>query len=150
MVRPPRTSGIDDFGDPGSHTDYTFCVFDVHTAPIEILTRAQVPAGASWRAHGSRGFVYQDPTRAAGGLRSIRLKASTRPGPGTASIRLKGGGSNLGLPPSLTVTDRPYTIVQLQAGNGMCWEADFTSSRKSTPEVFQSRTGSPAGVFLDR
>jgi len=144
----PGTSSVEGFGDPVSQTDYDFCVFDLHTAPIEILTRAHVPAGASWRAFGFSSFRYADATRAAGGLQSIRLRGADKPG--KARITLKGRGSNLGLPPSLAASEPPYLVVQLQAENGNCWGADYTSARKNTPGDFQSRSGSPAGAFLDR
>ena len=65
-------------------------------------------------------------------------------------MSLKGRGSNLGLPPSLSAANPPYLIAQLKAENGPCWEADFTSARKNAPEDFQSRSGSPAAAFLDR
>ena len=54
-----------------------------------------------------------------------------------AKITLKGRGSNLTLPAlELTTPAR----VQLQASNGQCWEASYSSAIKNTTSQFKAKS----------
>ena len=127
-----------DFGDPLASTAYSVCVFD--QGGNRLLLRSDVPAGgvcgtrACWRSLGPKGFKYKDSERTPDGIDSLRLTPGAA---GKAKIKLKGRGSNLTLPAlGLTTPAR----VQLQAGNGQCWEASYSSAIKNTTSQFKAKS----------
>jgi hypothetical protein len=87
---------------------------------------------ACWRATGT-GFVYADRELTPNGLKRIRLRAGDAR---RAVIVLSGKGQNLMLPPLLSLTT-PLR-VQLQAANGQCWEATYSTPLVSTGEEFRA------------
>jgi hypothetical protein len=131
----------EDFGDPLATDAYTLCAYDQSEA--RLVLRATAPAGGTcpfgrtgkpcWRAVGRdarRGYAYRD----AGlldpdGLARVRLVAGA-----TAKIAVEGAGANLGMPAALAV--EPPLLVQLQAGDGTCWESSFAEPRRNREDVF--------------
>ncbi|HLY37514.1 MAG TPA: hypothetical protein VKU61_05730 [Candidatus Binatia bacterium] len=105
---------------------------------------ATAPAGTGWKPT-SNAFRYTNASRAPGGLRTVVLKAGYA---GNARLVVKGGGPNLGLPPTLDDVGTPVT-VQLWAANGACWDARYPTAATHTSKVFKARAASPAGAFLD-
>jgi cysteine-rich repeat protein len=112
------------FGDPFTADDYTLCVFGRRGR--DLLMSVAAPAGGTcgvrpcWMPRGPSGVRYADPS-APDGLVALYLDGGAD---GFAEIRARGKGAMLALPPPPLAT--PLT-VQLQAGNGTCWEANFES-----------------------
>ena len=134
------TAALADFGAPDTTDAYALCLYGQGGA---LLTGAAVPAGASWRNLGPKGFKYVDPTTASDGM----LKVVLKPGTGKAKLLAKGKGANLTLP------SLPLTLpvrVQLQ-GNDHCWGDVYTAlgQKRSDATQFKGNGGSPSGAFLD-
>jgi len=143
-----------DFGDPVTTDDYTLCIYEGPGAFL--LFSVGAPAGgncagkACWKAlgknpAGSKGYKYKDKEQTPEGVDLIVLK----PGDSEkAKVIVKGNGENLGLPSPLDV-ELPVT-VQLQGGNGECWEAKYFEAgvKKSEADQFKAKAGSPSGAFL--
>jgi slime mold repeat-containing protein len=138
-----------ELGDPVTADDYTLCIFDQTATTPRLLLSSTAPAASTcpfgpagepcWKAlgdpPGAKGFTYRN-----GGLFSpdgvSRLKI--RPGvAGKAKASVKGQGSNLQMPSPLDVT--PPVRVQLQAENGQCWEASYTSALQDREDVFRAK-----------
>lgn len=129
-----------DFGDPRSRTGYRLCVYEPRGSGTRLILDAKAPAGGRcadrkcW--HGladRRGFVYRDPDRSPDGLASMVLRAGPS---GQAAITIVGRGSRLGVP-RLPIT--PKVTVQLRAGNGECWEAEYSTPRRNAGTRFTAR-----------
>jgi len=141
-----------DFGNPLTTDDYTLCIYETVGGQPSVLLSATAPAGDQcagldcWKALSSTGFKYKDKELTPEGLDTIILKSG---GNGKAKIIVKGKGANLGLPTPLDV-ELPVT-VQLQSGNGECWQADYFSVgvKKNEPDFFKAKAGSPSGAFID-
>jgi len=58
---------------------------------------------------------------------------------GKAKTVVKGRGANLDMPSPLDVT--VPVRVQLQAENGQCWEATYTSAQQDREDVFRAKGG---------
>jgi hypothetical protein len=126
----------EDLGDPLAEHGYAVCLYE----PAGFLTEASV-RGASlcgeipcWKTAGGSGFRYRDPQAASDGVKTLVVKA--RDG-GQAVLRAVAGGVALpgfGLPIVLPLT------VQLQAGNGECWEATYgpAQARRNDPGGFKA------------
>ena len=118
-------------GDPFAGDDYTFCVFGQRGR--HVLVSIDAPAGGTcgsqpcWAHRGPAGVRYRDWT-ARGGVASLRVDAKPN---GKAKAVVQGRGASLGLPPLPLAL--PLT-VQLQAGDGACWEATY-----DTDDVFQDQ-----------
>ena len=128
-----------DFGDPINTDDYALCLFD---GVGGLLFESRAPAGDTcgtkpcWRALGIKGFSYKDALHTPEGVDKIILKAGLQ---GKAKTQFKGKGDNLpafSLPLSLPVT------AQLQAENGQCWEATFSTagSKKNDATQFKGKS----------
>jgi len=140
-----------DFGDPVTTDDYTLCVFDQTATAPRLLIRSAAPAASTcpygaygepcWRAlgtpPGNTGFGY----RSSGLLLPDGLaRVMLTPGAvGKAKTVVKGRGANLDMPSPLDVT-MPVR-VQLQAENGQCWEATYTSAQQDREDVFRAKGG---------
>jgi len=135
------TSG--ELGDPLTQTHYAFCLYD-ESAPQTLLFGARAPAGGlcetkpCWKAignpPGTKGYKRNDPTLLPDGLRHLQLKPGAA---GKAKITLKGKGTNLAGLPTL-----PLTVpvrAQLQAGNGVCWEAVYSTFSRNDAKRFKAR-----------
>jgi DNA-binding beta-propeller fold protein YncE len=120
-----------ELGEPDVSTEYAVCVYDA--AGPQPVTSLLVPPGIScfrdgletfptlcweWRA---QGFAYRNRERTPDGVALMSVKPG---GDGETSLRVqanKGAVPPLGLP-----LDAPV-VVQVQAGNGTCWEARFSN-----------------------
>lgn len=115
-------------GDPRTTNSFAFCVYDSSAAPQPLIDLA-VPAGGGcgklpcWRPIGADAlrFDYFDLARFDGGIESVRVMAKPE-GRGRALVYARKG--NLALPTTPLTT--PVT-VQLQAANGTCWSAAYTT-----------------------
>jgi len=130
-----------DFGDPRTSGDYALCVYDASSGPASLLMRATAPAGGRcgtkpcWKARKGKSFVYADPGRTPDGLFGVQLKSGAD---GKAAITVGGSGDALPLP--TLPLGLPIT-VQVQAGQGPCWEATYTTAgtKKNTSTTFNGR-----------
>jgi hypothetical protein len=132
-----------ELGDPTSTTDYAFCLYDESAAPT-LLFPARAPAGGTcgtapcWRGlgdpPGTKGYKRTDNTLQTYGLQRLQLTPGAA---GKAKIMLKGKGANLTDLPTLPL-DLPVR-AQLQARNGTCWEAVYSTSSKNDLERFKAK-----------
>lgn len=129
-----------DFGNPTAGTDYRLCMFSGN-ALTQSLLGIDIAAGSDWTAT-KTGFKYKNKTGAA---RRIVLKAG---GNGKTKIIVKTKGPALTLPAMPIDLDLPV-VVQLQAGNGKCWEARYTNAQINLASKFKSKTGSVSGAFVE-
>lgn len=125
-----------DFGAPDVDDDYVLCVYDGSISPQPRL-RALLPAGAlcaakeCWRTQAGTGYGYADPWRTPEGVKKLRLLA----GPdGRAKASLKAREV-----PGLSLPLQPPVTVQLQAENGTCWGAVYSSPLASDAGQFKAR-----------
>lgn len=111
-----------DFGNPLATESYTLCVVDAFNDRHFAVT---IPPGGvcndrpCWKDNGAVGFKYTDKAGSQGGIQKVILKPG---GEGQAMIIVKGKGAGLDVPPLPLPTP---ILVQLQASNGTCWEAEF-------------------------
>jgi hypothetical protein len=87
-----------------------------------------------WRPTQDRGFHFGNPDPSVSALHIVELRTDPD---GSAHLGVRGRGENLDLtqlPLSPTVT------VQLQASNGVCWSADYSSPNRSTADFFKARS----------
>jgi hypothetical protein len=144
-----------DLGDPAATDAYTLCVFDGPLGNRRLVLDATAPAGGTctnggscWRGKGSptgsKGWVYKDTQLLLpDGLKRVTLK------PGAArraKANVAGRGSNLNLPSPMNL--QLPVVVQLQGGNGACFDATFLSARIDSEDTF-SAVNSPSGAFVD-
>jgi hypothetical protein len=115
-----------DLEDPTA-TTYAFCVYDSSARPQPVLATLPTQDAASWKNldNGFRYRVYGDQT-----LRKMILRAKK----GGRGKLLAHGDSTTKTPVLPFVA--PVT-VQLQEGNGACWESDFTTPLRSDAHVFR-------------
>ena len=88
-----------------------------------------------WKARKGKSFVYADPGRTPDGLFGVQLKSGAD---GKAAITVGGSGDAQPLPTlplGLPITE------QVQAGQGPCWEATYTTAgtKKNTSTTFNGR-----------
>jgi len=141
-----------DFGDPLGTDDYTLCIYEKSDQLPSLMLSATAPAGgecmglACWKALDTKGFKYKDKELTPDGLDTIILKAADY---GKAKMIVKGKGAGLGLASPLDV-ELPVT-VQLQSGNGECWEADYfpVGVKKNEADQFKAKAGSPSRAFME-
>ncbi|MBX3025297.1 hypothetical protein KF840_10340 [bacterium] len=126
-----------DFGDPRLDTAYSFCVYDQSAGSDVLALWHRVPAGANW-TESRRGFRYVDRTRARDGIQSIRLKAGAA---GKTKLRLYGSGLGLDLAGAGLPFDQQSRVTAQLSNGSTCWEAVFTTNRKSSSTRFKALTG---------
>jgi len=129
-----------DFGNPVTTDDYALCVFDPSLA-YKIIAPADGTCGSKpcWKQLGIKGFSYKDPLDDPDGVDKIKLKAGIT---GKSKVQLKGKGPNLHAEPGFPNLPLPLGLparVQLQSGNGQCWEATFDSAGTSANDGTQYR-----------
>ena len=133
------TTAKADFGNPLSTTTYRLCVYDVAGGAPGLRMSAAAPAAAvcrgkpCWRQRAT-GFKYTNRTLSPDGLLKVVLKAG---GPGAAKIVVKGKGVHLALP-ALPVS--PPVTIQLQATNGICWDAVFSTVLANNSATFRAKS----------
>jgi hypothetical protein len=72
------------------------------------------------------GYRYSDRAGIPDGITAVRVLGGTS---GTAKIALKGKGAGL---PQLGLPYQTPVTAQLQASNGQCWEASYTTATSSS------------------
>jgi hypothetical protein len=130
-----------ELGAPLTSDDYALCVYD---ATSQLLFKMTAPAGdmcgtkPCWKQLGSslvpKGYKYKDLDGLPHDLDSMTLKAGLD---GKAKITLKGKGPNIPMP-ALGSFALPLTI-QMQSGNGACWEATTTAPDANTTSLFKAK-----------
>jgi hypothetical protein len=115
-------------GDPVASDAYALCLYDETGVTPELIMAAAAPAGgtcagkACWKPAGATGFGYGDKDLTPHGLLKLKLKSGAE---GKAKMSVRGKGARLTLPAlPLTLPVR----VQLQASNGECWDAVYSSA----------------------
>jgi len=124
-------TSLADLGNPRADTSYRLCIYDRRGGAPALVFDALAPAGRS--CHGrpcwastKKGFRYLDRRAAFGGLLRLKLKAGAE---GKAATSVVGRGDELDPPPLPLV---PPVAVQLHAGTGACWDAEYASLRRNT------------------
>lgn len=137
------------FGDPVNQDGYAVCLYEEGGLSPHLVFEAAAAAGGQcglkpcWKPTGTTGFQYKDSQRLAGGLDQITLKAGAD---AKAQIAIAAKGISLQLP--LLPLALPLRI-QLQAANGQCWEAAYSTATKNTAKAFQAKSDAaetPAGL----
>jgi cysteine-rich repeat protein len=120
-LRGNRTT-VAEYGTPLFGTDYQLCLYDVAGLRMSVSYPAGGTCGtkACWKALGVKGFKYKDSELTPDGGAQLMLKEGAI---GKAQIQATGRGPNLAMPPLAGLT-QPIT-VQIQNGNGLCWEAIY-------------------------
>lgn len=142
LTRGEATS-VGNFGDPTTVDAYSFCLFDESAATTDLLYAADIPAGGlcngrpCWRGTPS-GYRHLSKPSSAIGVRSVELKGGSE---GRTKVGFRGEGEALqarllGLP--LSPLPMPLR-VQLQAANGACWEATFSTASRNQRGLFKAR-----------
>ena len=132
------TVTLGDFGTPTTSTDYTLCVYDNTGLQLSLTAPADGTCAAGkpcWSAT-SKGFKYVDKELTPDGLLNITLKVVDS---GQGKIRVRGKGTNLGLPSTLTLTT-PVTVQLKRSDSSTCWEGTFSSPRVNTANKFSSKS----------
>ena len=78
-------------------------------------------------------FRYANDAGTPDGLRRVVLKE------GRARIRVNGMGVNLPLP-SLPFVKDPRVVAQLNAANGLCWEATYSTATVNDQTMFKAKS----------
>lgn len=99
-----------------------------HTRMPPPLIGSSVLAGAGWCEAWTIRGPHRDPVRLDTVERAARHFHLDDPGPGKGPLTMPALG--------LTVPAR----VQLQAGDGQCWEAGYSTATKNTPEQFEAKS----------
>jgi hypothetical protein len=133
-----------DFGNPVLTTDYRICVFDLSGPTPALFTQIAAHAAGNctskpcWkglgRVPGTKGFSYSDKEATPDGLKGMTLTPGTA---GNAKVVLKAAGENLALPVAGTLVPLPMR-VQLQASNGACFEASYSTAEKNDGKDFKA------------
>jgi hypothetical protein len=113
-----------EFGDPTASTGYTFCIVDQGGERAECNS---VAPGASWKDK-KKGFDFKQKT---GAIQQIKLKEGSD---GKAKIQVQ-GTSELMLP----LVQSPSVSAVLLSDDGVCWQTDFTTSRKNDTKKFSAK-----------
>jgi hypothetical protein len=123
-----------ELGDPTATTNYQVCVYDQVGLRFEVTNPAGgICAGKPcWKA-GSKGYTYKDKELTPDGGQKLQLKE----GPiGKALIQFSARGVALAMPDLTTLV--PPLIVQIQNGDGLCWEAVYSApATKQTADQFK-------------
>jgi hypothetical protein len=127
-----------DFGNPVTTDDYALCVFDPSLS-YKIIAPAGGTCGSKpcWKQLSIKGFSYKDVLHDPDGIDKIKLKAGIT---GKAKVQIKGKGPNLHAEPGFPNLPLPLGLparVQLQSGNGQCWEATFDNAGTSANDSTQ-------------
>ena len=135
-----------DFGNPVTTDDYALCVFDPSLA-YKIIAPAGGTCGAKpcWKQQTIKGFSYKDAFFTPDGIDKIKLKAGIA---GKSKVQLRGRGGNLHAEPGFPNLPLPLGLparVQLQSGNGQCWEATFDTAgtRANDGTQYRGKGGQP-------
>jgi hypothetical protein len=126
LWRPGSRTTLAQFGDPLTGTDYVLCIYDHSVRAQPVVADVAEPQG--WKAiHNGFFYIVRHPHP----LRRLVLRAGED---GKASIFAHGNSETV-----LSVL--PFTVpvlVQLQAGNGECWETDFSTPVRNDAREFRA------------
>ena len=144
-------TAVTDFGDPRAATSYKLCLFNqtFGDAYDFAIFGADIPAGGTcgggpcWTGT-NKGYKYKNKTGNTDGIQEVVLVAGPS---GRTKIVIKGKGVGLH-PPTLPIDLRRPVLMQLQADNGQCWQAEYVSALKNTPIGFRAKGSSPSGAFV--
>jgi cysteine-rich repeat protein len=137
-----QATTLPEFGNPVAVDDYALCIYAGPTPTL--IFRALAPAGglctgkSCWVA--GKGVKYKDKDATPDGVLSIGLKPGPNP---KAKAAVKSRGVNLtGRPFGLPTTPlAPAPVrVQLQSGNGQCWQATFSTFGKNVAGSFKAKS----------
>jgi hypothetical protein len=133
---------LGELGDPTDSTEYRLCIFS--GTPAELVMEVGVTGGGScggpdcWKATGTSGVKYKDPTFAQDGAQRIVLKTGPT---GKAKTIVKGKSSALPVP-TIPMTGLAYPVtVQLKNSENECWEAEYGAGNeiKNEPAEFKAK-----------
>jgi hypothetical protein len=130
-----------DFGDPLAADDYLLCLY---AGGDGLVGSASMPAGGTcgiapcWKGKGSppgsAGYRYKNRLKTPDGVSTLNLTSRS------GTIKLAAKGYQLTNPGSPRPTPVDL-LVQLQAGNGQCWEASFSDGGvlQNAPRKFKAK-----------
>jgi hypothetical protein len=130
------------FGDPVTTDDYRLCLY---AGADGVVASALLPAGGTcgtapcWKANGnppgSKGFRYKSKTKTPDGVSKLVLRSTS------GKITLAAKGYQLA-PAGLPRPAPLDLLVQLQAGNGECWESSFADGDQlqNTESKFKAKS----------
>jgi len=134
-----------DFGDPTLDTSYSLCLYAGTSAALtaEVHVAAQGSCGAKpcWKAFGTSGYDFHDPSTAQDGALTIRLRGSAQAG--KSKLIAKGKDAHLAVPPLplAPAPDLPDVTVQLvRRGAPTCWATVYpaASIRVNSPQEYKA------------
>jgi hypothetical protein len=117
-LRSPQPTAATDFGDPGTTTDLSLCLYGAGASATEL----HVPASSRWAAS-AKGLRYDGKGVRGNGVRTVVLRARDD---GGAVLRVRATGGRLpsfGLPLAA-----PLTVQLVNLESGVCWERTFAST----------------------
>jgi 6-phosphogluconolactonase (cycloisomerase 2 family) len=122
-------SGAISVGDPLTTTEYALCVYDSSILAQPVFSSSILPGRTCgtkpcWAATAT-GYKYADRAGIPDGINAVRVLGGAS---GSARIALKGKGAGL---PELGLPYQNPVTAQLQASNGQCWEASYTTATSS-------------------
>jgi cysteine-rich repeat protein len=139
---PGDTTPKADFGLPNSTTSYQFCIYDEVSGVPSLMSSMHVPAGGTcgtkpcWKETGA-GWKYTNKAGTPNGITSIGLKQGLAPG--KTRIQVQGRGLTLDMPDLPFGQDQDVTL-QLQASNGICWQAHYQAPAfRNLGELFKDK-----------
>lgn len=134
------SSGLDEFADPLTTTDYSFCLY-AGTAAAPVLA-ARAPAGSTcgnrpcWVKRGERRYKYVDHDRTPDGLTRMVLRAN--PSRTRANLVVVGRGINLEVPP--LPLELPVRGQVVKSDGPECWEAHYSApALKNSQRQFRDK-----------
>jgi cysteine-rich repeat protein/probable HAF family extracellular repeat protein len=128
------------FGMPTTGTDYALCLYDDVAGAPGLKATVGVAHGGTcggrpcWKETNA-GFSYGQ--KSASG--ALKLKLTQGLLPGKAKLQLSGKGSAVQLP-TLPLAQDPAVRVQVVNGNGVCWEATYSSHTASDGATFKAKS----------
>lgn len=133
-----------EYGNPALDTQYRLCLFDLSNEAPVLFTQVAAPAAGNctskpcWKAlgkvPGTKGYRYNDKETTPDGLKQMTMTPGTE---GSAKVVLKAAGVNLALPIEEIPVPLPIR-VQLQASNGTCFEATYSTAEKNDGRDFKA------------
>jgi hypothetical protein len=133
---------LSDFGNPGTGTEYTLCVYDTSGGVPSLKATLEVPPGVLWAPISNKGFKYKDAAAVTDGIKSVQLKS----GPlGKAKVSLSAVGANIPMAVPFSMTQQreqdPEVVVQLINDLGFCWSTTFTApALENDADRFKDKT----------
>lgn len=128
-----------DFGMPDVDTSYVLCTYDASSGSDTLVHGTIAPAGdlctglPCWRPTSTKGWRYKDKDKTPCGVSKARLREGVQ---GKSKIQFFADG------PLLATPSLPLVLpvrVQLQASNGECWEASYSSFVISDSTKFRAK-----------